>query len=128
TAQVTTQLTGGGNALGSMTIGFFSLSYTWMRATDESNGYPFGNALATTAGDPRVTEWGRSDLERRHNFIGSALVVFPHALELSFIGHVVSGSPYTAIVGGDVNGDGVRNDRAFVEGYSTSRLLPGDTA
>ena len=114
TAQITTQITGGGNSLGPATIGFFSLGYTFMRATDEANGYPFANAFPTTAGDPRVREWGTSDLERRHNFIGSALIVFPHALELSVIGRVLSGPRYTPMVNGDVNADGIRNDRAFV--------------
>jgi hypothetical protein len=114
TAQVTTQLTGGGKSFGPMTVGFFSLGYTFMRAEDESNGYPFGNAFATTAGDPRTTEWGTSDLERRHNLIGTAFVVFPRSLELSVIARALSGTRYTPMVNGDVNGDGVRNDRAFV--------------
>lgn len=114
TAQVTAQLTGGGNSFGPATLAFFSLGYTFMRATDEANGYPFGNSFPTTAGDPRLREWGTSDFERRHNVVGSTLIVFPHALELSVITHVLSGPRYTPMVNGDVNADGIRNDRAFI--------------
>jgi hypothetical protein len=114
TGQVTFQLTGGGNSIRSATFGFFSLSYTLMRSTDETNGYPFANSFPSTAGDPRRTEWGTSDFERRHNIIGTTLIVFPHALELSVIGRLLSGPRYTPMISGDVNADGVRNDRAFV--------------
>lgn len=114
TGQVTVQLTGGGNAIRSATIAFFSFGYTFMRAVDEGNGYPFGNSFATTAGDPRVREWATSDLERRHNFLATALFVFPHSLELSVIGRALGGSRYTPMVNGDVNADGIRNDRAFI--------------
>lgn len=130
TAQVTLQLTGGGNSIRSATVGFFSLGYTFMRATDEANGYPFANAFPTTAGDPRVREWGTSDLERRHNVVGSALFVFPRAIELSVIAHVLSGPRYTPMVNGDVNADGVRNDRAYVRSLDTPPTMTNafDTA
>ena len=114
TTQITTQLTGGGKALGSMTIAFFSVAYTFMRATDETNGYPFANSFATTAGDPRKIEWGTSDLERRHNVIATSLLIFPHSLELSLIARALSGTRYTPMVNGDINGDGIRNDRAKI--------------
>jgi hypothetical protein len=130
TGQVTVQLTGGGNSIRSATLGFFSLSYTLMRSTDETNGYPFANSFPTTAGDPRRTEWGTSDYERRHNFIGTTLIVFPHALELSVIGRLLSGPRYTPMISGDVNADGIRNDRAFVIAANSNPAAntAGDTA
>ncbi|HEV8151016.1 MAG TPA: hypothetical protein VGP61_12590, partial [Gemmatimonadales bacterium] len=36
------------------------------------------------------------------------------AWELTGIARMTSGSPYTPLVGGDLNGDGSRNDRAFI--------------
>jgi len=74
----------------------------------------------TTAGDPDVIEWGRSDLERRHSFVLSITYPFSTSLELTSIGRLTSGTPFTPMVGGDVNGDGQRNDRAFI-------FAPGDT-
>jgi len=52
-------------------------------------------------------------------------------LELTGIGRLSSGAPFTPMVASDVNGDGARNDRAFVfdpagaapEAAAMSRLL-----
>src|SRR5207245_5983117 len=35
-------------------------------------------------------------------------------LEVTTIGRLSSGAPFTPLVGSDINGDGARNDRAFV--------------
>src|SRR5207244_2621242 len=35
-------------------------------------------------------------------------------LEVSAIGNFMSGAPFTPIVGSDINGDGAKNDRAFI--------------
>jgi len=93
----------------------FQLSYTWQRSRDQQTG-----VRGTTAGDPDVIEWGRSDLERRHSFVLSITYPFSTSLELTSIGRLTSGTPFTPMVGGDVNGDGIRNDRAFI-------FAPGDT-
>ncbi|MDP3773865.1 MAG: carboxypeptidase regulatory-like domain-containing protein [Gemmatimonadales bacterium] len=85
-------------------------SYTWQRTQDQATGARGGS----TAGDPRVVEWARSDFERRHSFLATLTYPFSQSLEITSIGRLTSGSPYTPTVGGDVNGDGSRNDRAFV--------------
>ncbi|MDO8666186.1 MAG: hypothetical protein Q7J79_06205, partial [Gemmatimonadales bacterium] len=85
-------------------------SYTWQRTQDQATGSRGGS----TAGDPRVVEWARSDFERRHSFLASLTYPFSQSLEITSIGRLTSGSPYTPTVGGDVNGDGSRNDRAFI--------------
>jgi hypothetical protein len=41
-------------------------------------------------------------------------------VELTAIGHFVSGMPFSPVVGQDVNGDGQRNDRAFVFNPATT--------
>ncbi len=93
----------------------FQLSYTWQRSRDQQTG-----VRGTTAGNPDVIEWGRSDYERRHSFVLTVTYPFSTALELTAVGRLTSGTPFTPMVGGDVNGDGQRNDRAFI-------FAPGDT-
>jgi hypothetical protein len=94
-----------------------NLSYTFMRSRDQTSfpgGFGGFGVATTTAGDPNVSEWGRSDLERRHQM--QAIVSWPAVswLEVSAVGRLNSGAPYTPVVGGDINGDGSRNDQAFV--------------
>ncbi|HEY2824395.1 MAG TPA: TonB-dependent receptor, partial [Gemmatimonadales bacterium] len=89
-----------------------SLSYTWSHQRDQASGTGFGSN--TTAANPNEFEWGRSDLERQHAF--NLQVTYPAALtlDLSAIGRLSSGTPFTPLVSGDVNGDGARDDRAFI--------------
>lgn len=91
-----------------------SISYTWNRVRDISNGFSLGSALGNTAGDPNRSEWGTSDLERRHQVVAQQIMAFPHGIELTLLGRLLAGVRYTPMVNGDVNGDGVRNDRAFI--------------
>ena len=92
-------------------------SYTWSRSRDELSASRFGAsgfAAATTAGDPNVHEWAPSDFDRRHALLGVVTYPFGTSLEITGIGRLTSGAPFTPLVGGDINGDGARNDRAFV--------------
>jgi hypothetical protein len=87
----------------------FSYTLTSIRAADRG----FDGA---TFGDPRLVEWARGDLDSRHQIVGQ-LVVRPmgDARLLVFLyGRVLSGLPYTPLIGSDVNGDGLANDRAFI--------------
>ena len=111
----------------------WNMSYTWTRARDETafapgagvggggaaggrgfGNFGFGVGSATTGGDPNDIEWGVSDLERRHA-IGGSLNWFARPwLDVTSIVRFTSGQPFSPRVGGDINGDGSRNDRAFV--------------
>jgi len=73
-----------------------------------------------TAGSPNISEWGRSGYERQHSFFATVNYPFGTSVELTAIGRLSSGAPYTPMVGGDINGDGARNDRAFVFDPETS--------
>jgi hypothetical protein len=86
-------------------------SYTWQRARDQATGL-----RGATAGDPNVAEWSRSGFERRHQFLASVTYPFGTAVELTSIARLTSGTPFTPIVSTDINGDGSRNDRAFIFG------------
>ncbi len=103
---------------------FFNASYTFNRSRDQSS-FAFGGAQrglsgATTAGDPNVREWATSDFERKHSLLLTMTYPVSRSLELTTITRFTSGSPYTPVVGSDVNGDGLRNDRAFVYGASAA--------
>jgi len=78
----------------------------------------------TTAGNPNLAEWGPSDIARRHTALATLSYRIRPAVDLSLIGRVVSGSRYSPVVGGDINGDGLRNDRAFIFDPAST----GDTA
>ena len=92
-------------------------SYTWSASRDQLSASRFGGAgfaAATTAGDPNVREWSPSDFDRRHALLGVVTYPFGSAIEVTAIGRLTSGAPFTPVVGGDINGDGARNDRAFI--------------
>ncbi|HVE33990.1 MAG TPA: carboxypeptidase-like regulatory domain-containing protein [Gemmatimonadaceae bacterium] len=71
----------------------------------------------STFGDPAARAWGRGDLDARHQFTVQT-VFWPRGTKpgpgFFFYGHVQSGLPYTPMVGSDVNGDGLVDDRAFI--------------
>ncbi len=102
----------------------FNLSYTRARAQDQGSGSGFGRfgggggfgglGGATTAGNPNVREWATSDFERRHSFVTTVTWPFGQGLEVTAFGRMSSGAPFTPLVSGDINGDGARNDRAFL--------------
>ena len=104
---------------GLTTLGLaFNATYTWTQSIDQSSFTcclgAQGFASPTTAGHPNRAEWGRSEFERRHAFMATATWPFTAWLEVTAIGRLTSGAAYTPLVGGDVNGDGARNDRAFI--------------
>jgi hypothetical protein len=95
-----------------------SVSYTYQRARDQSSfsggSAAQGFAQPTTDGNPNVTPWATSNLERRHTFQLQATWPVHPSLEITAVGSYRSGAPYTPLVTGDINGDGARNDRAFI--------------
>lgn len=67
----------------------------------------------STFGSPAERYWTRGELDARHQFLlqgGYAR----GPVTLTMIGRIQSGLPFTPIVGSDVNGDALTNDRAFV--------------
>jgi len=104
-----------------------TLSYGFTRASDNSSFSCCtsfeGINSAATAGDPNRygdpgdldLAWGPSDFERRHAVVASFLVRAPFGVRLNGIYRGQSGTPFTPVVDGDVNGDGLSsNDRVFV--------------
>ena len=125
----TRQLTLGVNGFFTRRLIMLNTSYTYSRSRDQVLGATQGFGGSSVAGDPRVPDWGRSDQERRHSITGTIMWPFNPGLELSAIVRASSGARFTPIVGGDVNGDGARNDRAFI--YYPATAFPSsatDTA
>lgn len=102
----------------------FNVSYTLARSQDQGSGSGFGRfgggggfgglGGATTAGNPNIREWATSDFERRHSFVTTVTWPFWQGLEVTAFGRMSSGAPFTPLVSTDINGDGARNDRAFL--------------
>jgi hypothetical protein len=119
-----------------------SASYTYARARDQNSlsfgGAQGGFAFATTAGNPNVSEWAPSTFERRHVMVGTLTHPLSSSFEITAIGRMTSGAPFSPLVGADINGDGARNDRAFIYNPATAadpivaqgmtRLLDGASA
>jgi hypothetical protein len=115
----------------------WNLSYTFTRSLDQSSfynagGFGGGGAGAgfgspTTAGDPNEFPWGTSDFERRHSVVGTTTWLVKPWLDLTSVVRLTSGAPFTPRVGSDINGDGARNDRAFVFD-PTDPAVAADTA
>jgi hypothetical protein len=102
-------------------------SYSFTRSVDEgsvgggSGGGGFASvgsgsvgSLRHTGGNPNEASWGTSGNERRHSISGTAARPFGQWLTVTVVGRATSGTPFSPIVGGDVNGDGARNDLAFI--------------
>jgi Carboxypeptidase regulatory-like domain len=120
----TKQLTASFNGITTRAI-LFNASYTFTRSRDQAQGLSnfgtggfggsgFGGGGASTAGNPNLAQWGTSDFERRHSFLATVTWPIKPAFELTAIGRLTSGGFFTPLVSGDVNGDGLRNDRAFI--------------
>jgi hypothetical protein len=84
--------------------------YTYSDARTRQRGFD-----ATTAGDPRAAEWAAAPFTPRHQFTFQySRFWFGGSLGLSAGLRTSSGLPFTPTVAGDINGDGLSNDRAFV--------------
>jgi len=124
-AQITTTV--GGLTLQGIT---WSASYTFLRSRDQQNGFGVvggGFGGGSTAGDPNDVAWGTSDRERRHQLLGTLTFPARPWLDITAIGRLTAGQRYTPVVSGDINGDGSRNDRAYI--YDpTNPAIANDTA
>ena len=92
----------------------FSTNYSWNLSYVYSNVREQTRGFNSTVGNPLSVEWGRSPFDSRHQIQYNLGYNFFDAVRVNWFGSFRSGSPYTPIVSGDVNGDGYNNDRAFV--------------
>jgi hypothetical protein len=93
----------------------FSLNYTLGFSRDQgSGGMGMGALSVPTAGSPNDVEWATGSNDRRHTM--NLILSYPLTpwAEISGMSRISSGAPFTPMVNRDINGDGMRNDRAFV--------------
>ncbi len=99
----------------------WGLNYTLQSVRDQQRGF-----TANTAADPNVKEWARASGDSRHQIQGNFRYTFHNAVTLSTTVRLSSGTPYTPLISGDINGDGLSNDRAFI--FDPSALNVNDSA
>ena len=95
--------------------GRLDLTYSHTRSRALSGGIPApGVSSFDSDGDPHRLEWAPTAYTPRHVFQAILSGDIGSLLQVSAIGGLSSGMPFTPLVDGDINGDGYRNDRAFV--------------
>ncbi|MDQ6737431.1 MAG: carboxypeptidase-like regulatory domain-containing protein [Gemmatimonadota bacterium] len=88
---------------------YASLSYTLQESRREYRGFD-GAAF----GDPRITEWAASNNDARNIIVLTGGYSAALTGTLTLFARMQSGLPFTPLVQGDVNGDGLSGDRAFI--------------
>ena len=99
----------------------FNSNYSWGLSYVYSNLREQVRGFTNTAGNPLDVEWSRSPFDSRHQIQYNLGYNFFDAVRVSWFGSFRSGTPYTPVVAGDINGDGYANDRAFV--YDPSAIV-----
>jgi len=88
---------------------YTSLSYTLQDSRRQYRGFD-GAAF----GDPHAMEWAPSNLDARHVLVYSLGFSTAKTGSVTMFARAQSGFPFTPVVQGDVNGDGMSGDRAFI--------------
>ena len=91
---------------------------TWGANVGELFDYVNGVTSVTNPFGPG--DHGPSGEDVRHRFVLAGTVHLPGAVDVSTLSQFESARPYTLGTGVDINGDGVANDRAVVNGQKTT--------
>lgn len=98
----------------------WSISYVYGNNRAQANG--FNN----TDGNPLDVQWARSASDVHHQITYTLGYDFLHTVRVFWFGRFMSGTPFTPLASGDVNGDGYFNDRAFV--FNPANVADADVA
>jgi hypothetical protein len=80
---------------------FFSMGYTLGQVRALARGFD-----GATFGSPAGREWARGDLDARHAIVYQG-GMSRKGITLTLFGRFASGTPFTPMIAGDVNGDGL---------------------
>lgn len=86
----------------------WNASYVYSITREQYRGF------SSTDGNPQELAWGRSGFDSRHQLNYQLNYNAFDFLRLSWFQSIRSGTPFTPLVAGDINGDGYSNDRAFI--------------
>jgi Carboxypeptidase regulatory-like domain/TonB-dependent Receptor Plug Domain len=89
---------------------FYTLSKS---LSDDDNERDAGGVLYDNPYDLR-NEYGKSNLDRRHQFVANPVFFLPFGFEVSSAVRLRSGRPFESRVGADLNGDSVTNERPII--------------
>ncbi len=103
----------------------FNANFSWGASYVYSNVHEQVRGFSNTAGNPLLKEWARSPFDSRHQIVYNLGYNFFDWVRVNWFGNFRSGSPFTPMVAGDVNGDGYSNDRAYIASGSTSLVSQG---
>ena len=90
----------------------WSLAYTYSDIREQYSGF------TSTASNPLLVQWAKS-AQGPHQITYNLRYSLFGAVHLNWNGNFRSGTRYTPMIAGDVNGDGSSNDRAFIYDPST---------
>jgi hypothetical protein len=93
--------------------------FTWSAAYTYSYGREQVSGFSSTAANPLDVVWARS-AQGPHSLNYNLGYNLLDAVRINWSGVFRSGSSYTPVVAGDINGDGYFNDRAFIYSPTTS--------
>ena len=82
--------------------------------------FDYVNGVTSVANPFGPGDHGPSGEDVRHRFVIAGTLHLPGAFEVSTLSQFESGRPYTLGTGVDINGDGVANDRAVINGTQTT--------
>jgi hypothetical protein len=109
----------------------WGIAYTLGSVRDRASGF------ASTDGNPLQESEARASGDWRHQFQVNLGTNLFDLLRVNYVQRFTSGTPFTPVVSGDINGDGWANDRAFVadpagnadtaQAAAMSRLLASST-
>lgn len=102
----------------------FTAHYTLASATtwgaNVGELFDYVNGVTSVSNPFGPGDHGPSGEDVRHRFVVAGTVHLPWAFDVSTLSQFESGRPYTLGTGVDINGDGVANDRAVVNGQQTT--------
>ena len=98
----------------------FSSKLTWNASYVLADSRQQFRGFSSTTGNPLAVEWGRGDFDSRHQITYTIGYNFFDAVRVNWFGRFSSGSSFTPLIGGDVNGDGFNNDRAYIFNPATA--------
>ncbi len=99
----------------------FQANYTLAKNNAIEDNERDASTIHPSVPDDLFADYGRSNLDIRHNFVFNGLIDLPWDFNLSGIVSINSGQPWNATTGSDNNGDGNRNDRPVINGSVIER-------